>query len=155
MIQRIQSVYLFLTTLLAIIFLQGSFFYFTDKAGTTIKVTLNGIEQGSATQGFSVIERLYPLTIAVILIALISLAAIFIYKRRNIQINFVKILIVLIVFLIIACVHSVYRITNQHTMELVPGIKLAFPLLMLVFSILAHRGIKKDDDLVKSYDRLR
>jgi len=155
MIQRIQSVYIFLTTLLAIIFLQGSFLNFIDKAGTSIKVTIGGIEQGSASQGFSVIEKLYPLTISVILIALISLTAIFIFKKRNIQLLLVKILMVLIVFLIIACIHSIYRITSQHSMQLEPGIKLAFPILMLVFSILAHRGIKKDDDLVKSYDRLR
>jgi hypothetical protein len=155
MIQRIQSVYLFLTTLLAIIFLQGSFFNFSDNASAAIKVTLSGIEQGSAAQGFSVIEKLYPLTIAVILIAIFSLAAIFLFKKRNIQAILVKILIVLVVFLIIACVHSIYRITSQHSMQLVPGIKLAFPVLILVFLILAHRGIKKDDDLVKSYDRLR
>jgi hypothetical protein len=155
MIQRIQSVYLFLTTVLSIIFLQGSFFNFTGKAATAIKVTMSGIEQGSAAQGFSVIEKLYPLTIAIILIAIFSLAAIFIFKKRNIQTILVKILIVLVVFLIIACIHSIYRITSQHSMQLKPGIKLAFPILMLVFSILAHRGIKKDDDLVKSYDRLR
>jgi hypothetical protein len=29
------------------------------------------------------------------------------------------------------------------------------PLAILIFSILASRGIKKDDQLVKSYDRLR
>jgi hypothetical protein len=32
---------------------------------------------------------------------------------------------------------------------------MALPFLQLIFSILAYRGIKKDDQLVKSYDRLR
>jgi len=155
MIQRIQSVYLFLTTVLAIIFLQGSFFNFIDKAGTSIKVTVSGIEQASAAQGFTVIEKLYPLTAALFIIALLSLTAIFIFRKRNIQLILVKILIALIVLLIIACAHSCYRIVTKYSMELVPGIKMAFPLLMLGFSFLAHRGIRKDDELVKSYDRLR
>ena len=45
MIQRIQSVYLSLTTLLSLLFLKGSFLIFSEKSGSVIKVTFNGIFQ--------------------------------------------------------------------------------------------------------------
>jgi hypothetical protein len=155
MIQRIQSIYLLLISVLAITFLSGSLLNFADNAGTSINVTISGIEQGTSSQGFSVIEMLLPLTIDIILIAILSLVTIFIFRKRNIQALLVKILIALIVFLIIACVHLIYMIITKHSMGLVPGIKMVFPVIMLVLSLLAHRGIKKDNDLVKSYDRLR
>jgi hypothetical protein len=44
---------------------------------------------------------------------------------------------------------------TKHSTEIVPGIKMALPFLMLISMILAYKGIKKDDDLVKGYDRLR
>jgi hypothetical protein len=155
MIQRIQSVYLFLTTILSVLFLKGNILSFIDKAGTTINLTFNAIEQTSVSGGSTLIEKVYPLAIAVILIAILSFATIFIYKKRIIQILLIRILIVFVIFLIIACAHSAYLIITKNSAELVPGIRMVFPVLMLIFLILALRGIRKDDDLVKSYDRLR
>jgi predicted HAD superfamily Cof-like phosphohydrolase len=46
-------------------------------------------------------------------------------------------------------------VTGKFQTELVPGVKMLIPLLILTFGILAFIGIKKDEKLVKSYDRLR
>ena len=155
MIQRIQSVYLFMTTLLSLLFLNGDILNFINKAGGTIKVTFKGIEEGTASHGFSMVETLLPLSIVLIIIPLLSLIAIFLFRQRKIQIRLSGILIGLICFLIIACVHSSYLIITKHSGMIVPGIKMAIPVVMLIFAILAYRGIKKDEELVKSYDRLR
>jgi purine-cytosine permease-like protein len=48
-----------------------------------------------------------------------------------------------------------YSVIHDLKMSLVPGLKMAFPVLILIFSILAFRGIRRDERLVKSYDRLR
>ena len=40
-------------------------------------------------------------------------------------------------------------------LTIIPGIKMVVPLLILIFGILAQRGIKHDENLVRSYDRLR
>jgi Domain of unknown function (DUF4293) len=155
MIQRIQSVYLFLTTLLSILFLNGSFLNFINKTGVITKLTFKGIEEGSSAQGFILIERLLPLSIVLLLIAVISLFTIFFFKKRKVQIWLSGILIGLVIFLILACGHSSYLIMTKYSSEIVPGIKMVLPFLMLLFSILAYRGIRKDENLVKSYDRLR
>ena len=155
MIQRIQSLYLLLTTLLSLLFLNGSFLSFINKTGAVIKITFKGIEEGSADQGFALIDTLLPLSIVLILITALSLITIFFFKKRAVQIWLSGILIGLVSFLILACGHSSYLIMTKYSGEIVPEVKMALPFLMLIFSILAFRGIKKDDHLVKSYDRLR
>ena len=155
MIQRIQSLYLFLTTLLALLFLNGSILSFINKSGSFIKVTFTGIEKFTEGQGSELIEKLLPLSIVLILITVVSLVTIFYFKKRAVQIWLSGILIGLVSFLILACGHSSYMIMKKYSAEIVPGVKMALPFLMLIFSILAYRGIKKDDQLVKSYDRLR
>jgi hypothetical protein len=155
MIQRIQSVYLFLTTLLSLLFLKGSFINFINKTGVITRLTFRGIEEGSSAQGFLLAGRLFPLSIIILLIAVISLVTIFFFKKRTIQIWLSGILIVLVSFFIFACGYSSYMIMTKYSSGIVPGIKIGLPFIMLILSILAFKGIRKDDNLVKSYDRLR
>jgi hypothetical protein len=61
----------------------------------------------------------------------------------------------LVVAFIIASGLCIYIIMTKYDSVIDPGFRMAIPLLQLIFSVLAWRGIKKDDDLVKSYDRLR
>jgi K+ transporter len=57
--------------------------------------------------------------------------------------------------LIALLVYYGITVIQRYHSELVPGIKMFIPVLILIFAILAYRGIKKDEDLVKSGDRLR
>ena len=77
MIQRIQSLYLLMTSILSLLFLNGSFFNFIKKTGVIVKITFNGIEEGSDGQGFSLSEKLLPLSIIILLITAISIITIF------------------------------------------------------------------------------
>ena len=90
-----------------------------------------------------------------ILIPVLSLVAIFLFKTRRLQIKATLALIVLIILLIAIVVYYGIIVIQRHNAELVVGITMFVPLLMLIFTILAYRGIKKDEDLVRSYDRLR
>jgi hypothetical protein len=44
---------------------------------------------------------------------------------------------------------------KHNSAILEPGYRIIMPLLSLIFLVLAYLGVKKDDELVKSYDRLR
>jgi hypothetical protein len=44
---------------------------------------------------------------------------------------------------------------KNYAAEIVPGIKMVIPFIIMIAAILAYRGIASDDRLVKSYDRLR
>lgn len=155
MIQRIQSVYLFLTTVMSIIFLQGSFLSFINKTGDVFKIGFTDIVRSTQGQAPEIVGGIIPLTIIVILVAVLSLITIFLFKNRKLQLLFSVILTGLISVLILVSFYYSYSVISEYDATFVPGVKMALPFLQLIFSILAYRGIKKDDQLVKSYDRLR
>jgi Domain of unknown function (DUF4293) len=155
MIQRIQSLYLLMITLFSLLFFSGDFLRFADKTGVFIKVTFDGVFRERAVPGPELIEKLFPYSVLIILIPLISIMTIFIFKNRKIQLRLSLILIILVSVFIIASVHVSLSIISKFGASIIPGFKLALPVLILIFSVLAYRGIRKDDRLVKSYDRLR
>jgi cytochrome bd-type quinol oxidase subunit 2 len=155
MIQRIQSFYLSLITLLTLLFFRGGFLNFANKAGEVIKVTFTGIFRESAGNSLELIENLIPFSVLIVLIPVISLLTIFFFKNRKIQLRFSLFLIILAATLIIALIHVSFSIISKFEAKINPGFKMILPVLILILSILAYRGIKKDDQLVKSYDRLR
>lgn len=46
-------------------------------------------------------------------------------------------------------------VANRTAADFTPGIGLAFPLLAILFLLLAARGIRKDEALVRAADRIR
>jgi Domain of unknown function (DUF4293) len=155
MIQRIQSVYLSLTTLLTLFLLKGDYLSFIEDSGSAINITFMGISRKTEAQGMDMIEKLFPFSVVIILILAISIIAIFLFKNRKIQMRFVLGLIILIVGLILISFYYASIISVEYNAMIVPKIKMTIPGLILVFSVLAYRRIRKDELLVKSYDRLR
>jgi hypothetical protein len=150
MIQRIQTIYLFLSTILSTLFFKGTIFSFSDLGGSVTKVTFSGILRSTDLINISL-----PITILLILIPLLSVLAIFLFKRRNLQLLTGKVLIALITVFIIVLSIYIYTVTSKFNAEISLKFKMAIPVIQLILCFLAYRGIKKDDDLVKSYDRLR
>lgn len=155
MIQRIQSIYFSIMILLSLVLIKGSFINFSDGTGATINVTLNGIVRDRIGQIPEMIDKLLPLSVLIILIPSISLITIFIFKNRKLQLLFSSFLVILAAMFLIATIYVSFRIVLKFDATLIPGFKMILPLTILIFAILAFRGIKKDDQLVKSYDRLR
>ena len=155
MIQRIQSFYLFLIAVLSGFLLTGSVLDFIDKKGSGIKVAFTEIIKSTGGQGIEVLEKLLPLTILIIIIPVFSLMTIFLYKNRKVQLRLALVLIILTATQLIAFVHVSLSVISKFEAHLIPGFKMIIPVLMLILSVLAYRGIRKDERLVKSYDRLR
>jgi hypothetical protein len=155
MIQRIQSIYLSLILLLSISFFRRSVFNCIDEKGQVIDVLLTGIMTDQSGQVISSITALWPLTLILIIIPLISLVTILTFRNRKIQLILAMWVVIFSSGLIIALAVYAYIMIHSYKLSIVPGIKTAIPVLMFVFSILAYRGILKDHRLVKSYDRLR
>ena len=155
MIQRIQSIYFSLMVLLSLLLIKGSFINFSDNTGAAIKVTLNGIVRDRIGQNPEMIDKLLLLSVLIILIPAISLITIFIFKNRKLQLLFSLFTVILAAVFLIASIYVSFRIVSKFDARLIPGFKMILPIGILIFSILASRGIKKDDQLVKSYDRLR
>jgi hypothetical protein len=155
MIQRIQTLFLLLIVLLSVFLLSGSLLNFTTGTAATISVTFTEVVKNAGGSGTEMIEKLLPLTVLIIFIPLISLVTIFLYEKRKLQLRLALGLIILTAILLIAFVHVSLSVINKFNAQFVPGFKTIIPLLMLILAVLAYRGIRKDDQLVKSYDRLR
>ncbi|MCX6303043.1 MAG: DUF4293 domain-containing protein [Bacteroidia bacterium] len=155
MIQRIQSVYLILTILFAVLFLSGNILKFSGDSGDILTVTMGGLSRITGESAHENLGKSFPITILVILIPVLSFVAIFLYRNRKLQMRFTLGLFILTVVVIVAeGIYSVYLMRNYNA-DMNWGIKMILPLMMAVCTYLAYRGIKKDKDLVKSYDRLR
>ncbi len=86
--------------------------------------------------------------------SLLSLISIFSYKSRKSQFMLGRLNIILN-FILLGL--FVYRSLNLSGEMLVSekGIGILIPIVSIVFLVLANKAIKKDEDLVKSVDRLR
>jgi len=155
MIQRIQSVYLSFTILLTLSFFQGTIFSFTDKSVKAIKLVYEGVLVNSSGQDFVQVEKIWLLSVILILIPLVSLLTILIFRNRKIQLFLSLSVIILSAALILTLSWYIFKIVGKYMTDIIPGFRMAVPILILIFSILAYRGIRKDDRLIKSYDRLR
>jgi hypothetical protein len=155
MIQRIQSLYLLLTTLFSVLFLNGIIIKFLTGTNEVLYLTFTGINRFSEVAGTENIEKLIPLSILLVLVPLTSFITVFLFKKRKLQLNFAVGLITIIIIKILTVFYYSNYVINEHAAELVPGFSLALPFLSLIFAFLAFRGIKKDDNLIRSYDRLR
>src|SRR5664280_1279379 len=155
MIQRIQSVYLFIMALLSSLLIPGSFLNFTEKTGSVIRVSFNEVVRYNAGKATELVEKLLPLSVLIVLIPVISLVTIFFFKKRKFQLQLSRFLILLAGILVVVIIHVCLSIVTKFDAEIISGFKMILPVLILIISILAYRGIRKDDQLVKSYDRLR
>lgn len=86
--------------------------------------------------------------------AALSLIAIFMYKNRKSQFVLGRLNIILNFFLLGLFVYQSLNISGEAIVS-EKGIGILLPIISIVFLALANKAIKKDEDLVKSVDRLR
>jgi hypothetical protein len=158
MIQRIQSVYLLVS---AIVLLLTFFFPFAIFGNTDIgNYSLLGIcsvsNFGNLKIEFGFLY--YFLSVFTAVLTSISIATIFLFKYRKMQINLTQlnlILHALFYVLVFYIINNTLIINNEILAT--PKYKFTFysPIVSFVLVFLALKAIKKDDDLVKSVDRIR
>lgn len=154
MIQRIQSIWLLLSAILAGFLIRGGIVHFIDRSGQKFYTGFSGIYK-QIDNGTEVLRSSIPMASLIILIPVLSIIIIFLYKSRKAQKVLSLILICLSLCLIILVIFYSHILSGSYGAELVPGVKMTFPMLILIFEVLAYSGISRDERLVKSFDRLR
>ncbi|SHG15983.1 DUF4293 domain-containing protein [Flagellimonas flava] len=86
--------------------------------------------------------------------AALALVSIFLYKNRQNQFVVNRLNMILNLFLLGFFVYRSLNLSGE-TVVSEKGIGMLIPVFSIVFLVLANRAIKKDEDLVKSVDRLR
>ena len=118
-------------------------------------MSLNGIWQSSETGNDELIMSLVPLSGIPILISILSIIAIFLFRKRKIQLKLAGAIVLLTTIFIGLMVYFIFRFKGEFQAELVLVYRMFIPVLILIFGILAYLGIRRDENLVKSLDRLR
>lgn len=141
MIQRKQTIWLLLAAAAAIATLKFPFY-----GGKRINAAANSLNEYFSAQNNLL---LLILTAGVALLALIS---IFLYKNRKLQFRLTVIsLIVSLVNLVLFILETKKFVPEQSSYNVTSLLAVVVP----IFLFLAVRGIRRDEKLVKSLDRLR
>jgi hypothetical protein len=152
MIQRIQSLYLFLAAVCSGVLLAAPLYNSTveDKSYT---VYLGGLIQGE-----EVIQSQPSLVAVGIILMIFPLIILFLFKKRALQLRLTASLMLAntaMLLLLIATINKTLEKISGTVSEGTYGWGLALPLIGVLFIFLANRAIRKDEALVRSADRLR
>lgn len=154
MIQRIQSVFLFLATITS-----GLLFLFpiAEFKDFTVKFYVTHVQDFVPGSELIFSEfKLLPLSILAAIVVVLPLLIIFMYKNLNGQLRLIRLSILFNLVLIgLIFFYYVAQIQLVTASEPVYGYGMYLPLIAVVFLFLALRGVRKDIKLIRSADRLR
>jgi len=159
MIQRIQTVYLFICILLLTWMFWSPYaevFYISKQFNLKVwLLTLTGINNSYPAVKLISFSETLPFQIVNILVLLF---AIFSYSKRKRQ-RFLCLLAMIVninmAFLMHMNIHEISKNYDNHVVDVHYLYPAVFPIVMLVLIVLAERAIRKDEKLVRSLDRIR
>lgn len=156
MIQRAQSIYLLMVTVLMSFLLLWPYASLSPDANEVLSFRSHAIVSLSSDTVTGILKPTLPLLMLVLITGIISLVNIFMYHHRIKQIRIcllntglLVVLMLLMVYYYYSTMHSVDP--TQHAFRL-PAI---LPVLSIILTLVAARAIHRDEMLVKSYERIR
>jgi hypothetical protein len=158
MIQRIQSVYFGIAGIITLLLLWVNIAFFSVADGYQVSINALGIHPNEAIAQLSIDVKPIALTITVLVAGILPLIALFMFKNRAIQIRLGRITIALLAAIIAQCiinVEDIYRQIQILGYEKNYFVGFILPIIAIIITALAIRGVKKDEALVKSMDRIR
>ncbi|MBS3994033.1 MAG: DUF4293 domain-containing protein [Bacteroidetes bacterium] len=144
MIQRIQTVYLLCASLIS-----GVVVLFVNFGQSSDGSVLNFIDFFNNDSNL-----LLTTGLLFYLSSLLSFIAIFLYLKRTKQLLIGKINLALNLLIIFMLIYYLQSLSGEILISM-KGIGVALPLFTSVLILLANKAIRKDENLVKSVDRLR
>ncbi|MBL4577023.1 MAG: DUF4293 domain-containing protein [Flavobacteriales bacterium] len=158
MIQRVQSIYLFLAALMSGLTLVFPFAAVATRGDTYI-LDLWGVHLYVVGHQVALME-FWTLALTIGLACATSLVTIFLFKKRKLQITICKLNLLLYLGAIFTIFYS-----GDNALDYIQNLGLKgelsyklgaiLPILSVILVFLASRAIKKDEDLVRSADRIR
>ena len=144
MIQRIQSIYLLIAAVIS-----GGLTFIVSLWTNAKATTIFSMDLFS---GVSMFEKMTP--ILFFISALLSLVTIFLFKNRQLQFVLGRLNILINLFLLGLLIYLSQTLSGEALVS-EKGIGMFFPIIVILLLVIANKAIKKDEDLVKSVDRLR
>ena len=149
MIQRIQSVYLLVVSILMVICM-------CNPIGSIIASTNEISEFGNlfitlpdGTKDYAP----WSLFVILLVVAVLAFVTIFLFKKRMLQIRLTIFSSVMLIGYYLAVVAYIFMLAENTSFT--PSWTICLPFVGIILNWLAIRGIGADEALVKAYDRLR
>ena len=149
MIQRIQSVYLLVVSILMVICM-------CNPVGSIIANTNEISEFGNlfitlpdGTKDYAP----WALFAILLVVAVLAFVTIFLFKKRMLQIRLTIFSSVMLIGYYLAVVAYIFMLAENTSFT--PSWTICLPFVAIILNWLAIRGIGADEALVKAYDRLR
>ncbi|MDT8411305.1 MAG: DUF4293 domain-containing protein [Vicingaceae bacterium] len=159
MIQRIQSLFLLVIALSGVVFLFTPILEIINYESFYTMDAFNVFEMENNVK--NPLKSNIGLAVMSIIITLLSGIIIFLYKNRPLQIKLSKLLILLLALELAAlffysdAAKSFLSTPTEDQVSISYKIGVVIPIISIIFAYLTIRFIKKDDELVRSADRLR
>ena len=155
MLQRVQTIWLFSATAAIFSLFLFPYLQIYNLNGSFRALKVTGIEESIGGQIVQT-EPFLALTIATVILGLIPFITIFLFKNRSLQIKLCYLSITSILGFSFWLVQTAKQALGAITLQSENyGLGVILPSLSVFFMILALRGIKKDEKIIKSADRLR
>ncbi len=153
MIQRIQSIYLLLITIL-----YGLLFYFPVNEMMTdqhiLVLDIFGLYE-QTSKGLELIAEIYPTLILAVLSVVLSFVSIFLFKNRKWQMKLTAYGAIISLGMIGIFAYYLYEISTANDTQIGFSVGLILPVVAFVLQVLTYKAILKDELLVRSIDRIR
>jgi drug/metabolite transporter (DMT)-like permease len=154
MIQRIQSVYLFLAIALTASLFFVPYAELTNKAGDLFLLDSKGLYPATPSNAVPIFANSVIIFLCAASIAIL-ITTVFRYKSLGRQISLSKIGLLILLILAGTVFYEIYKANNLLGGTYSIKIFSAFPVISIILVWLAMRGMHKDDQLLKSIDRIR
>ncbi len=152
MIQRIQTVYLLLSVVAVAVCLALPLGHYTTEAHQMV-ATLTNLCIKAAADGSRAFTP-WALGALLIIEGMLSLTAIFLFRRRALQMRVCSLCILLLVgYYVVLAVAALRLGTDGGSFR--PTLTAGLPLVAMVLDYMAFRAILRDEMLVRSLDRIR
>ena len=86
---------------------------------------------------------------------MISWVTIFLFKNRTLQLRLITINVFLKIGFLILTGFYIYKLSNAFDSDLYLQMSFIYPVIAIILDIMASKGIQKDLNIIKSYDRIR
>jgi cytochrome c biogenesis factor len=156
MIQRIQTIYLLLVLISSISLYFLPFSTFSHSESGTSFLHIFSVTGHKTYEGdiLKTSQPFYPVLLINIILSVVSLIAIMMYKKRQLQMRMCRVLLIIVVGLVVMIFNQSSRISEAGD-QIIYHAGTYVMIITMLWVFLALRAIKHDEDLVRASDRLR
>jgi hypothetical protein len=153
MIQRVQSLFLLAAAVLSALMLTGTIMEMKDVFGNLYTLDFNTLTVNLS--GNVQVQKLWPMTVIFFAVPLTCLVSIFFYSNRKLQLKITMVALLLSIASLFLGAFYLIMLGKKIELSYIWQYRDIIPIASAILCWLAYRAIRKDEEKVRSLDRIR